>query len=206
MPLSGEMLNTFVDFLSSNSPTPGGGGASALVGALAAALGNMVGSLTVGKTKYVAVEPQIRVLNRQAETLRAELLALMDADEEAFAPLARAYAIPKDDPAKAEIMEAALLKAVEPPLQIMDKLGEVAELLAEYAAKGSALAVSDAGCGAALCAGAMKAAALNVYINTKSIKDRQEAERLNARVKSVLLRGCALADSVYDEVRRRLSE
>lgn len=114
MPFSEKTLEEFTCALASASPTPGGGGAAALSGALAAVLGNMVGNLTVGKSKYASVEPQIVLLNRQAEALRKEFLALIDEDAEAFEPLARAYSIPKDAPGRAKIMQTALARAVEP--------------------------------------------------------------------------------------------
>ncbi len=175
-----------------------------MVGALGIALGNMVGSLTVGKRKYANVEADLLALNEGADRLRLELLALMDADAEAFAPLAKAYSIPKEDPRRDELMEAALLTAVKPPVEVIEKCAEALGLIADYAQKGSALAVSDAGCAAALCRAAMESAALNVYINTKAMKDRQTAEGINTQVKAALLRCCALAERVYDEVRGRL--
>lgn len=206
MPFSEKTLEEFTRALSSSSPTPGGGGASALAGALAAALGNMVGSLTVGKPKYASVEPQIILLNRQAEALRREFLARIDEDAEAFEPLAQAYAIPKDAPRRAEIMEVALARAVEPPLKIMRGAGETVEMLASYAATGSALAISDVGCGAALCMGVLRAAALNVYINTKSMTDRGRAKEIDAEADRLLHDYLPMADGIYQVVTRRLRD
>ena len=206
MPFSEKTLEEFARALASASPTPGGGGASALAGALAAALGNMVGSLTVGKAKYALVEPQILLLNQQAEELRTELLALIDEDAEAFEPLARAYAIPKDSPGRAEIMEAALARAAEPPLKIMRRAGETVKSLAAYAAAGSALAISDVGCGAALCVGALRAAALNVYINTKSMMDRSRAKEIEAEADRLLRDYLPMADGIYQVLTRRLRD
>ena len=88
----------FLAELASKAPTPGGGGTAALVGAAGVALGNMVGSLTTGKKKYAAVEADLLTLNERAGALRAELEALVQADAEAFAPLAAAYGLPKDTP------------------------------------------------------------------------------------------------------------
>ena len=147
MSFSEKTLEEFTSALASASPAPGGGGASALAGALAAALGNMVGSLTVGKPRYAPAEPRLLLLNRQAEALRNEFLALIGEDAEAFEPLARAYAIPKNAPGRAKIMEAALARAAEPPLKIMRKVGETVELLAAYAAAGPPLTISAGGRG-----------------------------------------------------------
>ena len=198
-------VDKFLEALASSAPTPGGGGAAALCGALGIALGNMVGSLTLGKKKYADVQEDIAELNAKAEALRAGFVALVDADAEAFAPLSRAYSIPKDDPARDEIMEPALLKAAEAPLEIMRKCAEALELISGYAAKGSALAISDAGCAAALCGAAMESAALNVKINTKSMKNRAVADNINAEMNELLQKYFALSQEIYNDVSGRLS-
>lgn len=198
-------IDKFLAELASSAPTPGGGGAAALCGALGIALGNMVGNLTLGKKKYADVQEDIAALNQRAEAIRADFVALIDADAEAFAPLSRAYSIPKDDPARDEIMEPALLKAAEAPLEIMRKCAEALELISGYAAKGSALAISDAGCAAALCGAAMEAAALNVKINTKSMKNRAVADNINAEMNELLQKYFALSQEIYNDVSGRLS-
>ena len=198
-------IDKFLEALASSAPTPGGGGAAALCGALGIALGNMVGSLTLGKKKYADVQEDIAELNAKAEALRAGFVALVDADAEAFAPLSRAYSIPKDDPARDEIMEPALLKAAEAPLEIMRKCAEALEHISGYAAKGSALAISDAGCAAALCGAAMEAAALNVKINTKSMKNRAVADNINVEMNELLQKYFALSQEIYNDVSGRLS-
>ena len=198
-------VDKFLEALASSAPTPGGGGAAALCGALGIALGNMVGNLTLGKKKYADVQEDIAELNAKAEALRAGFVALVDADAEAFAPLSRAYSIPKDDPARDEIMEPALMKAAEAPLEIMRKCAEALELISGYAAKGSALAISDAGCAAALCGAAMEAAALNVKINTKSMKNRADADNINVEMNELLQKYFALSQEIYNDVSGRLS-
>ena len=198
-------VDKFLEVLASSSPTPGGGGAAALCGALAIALGNMVGNLTLGKKKYADVQDDIAALNQRAEALRLNFVALIDADAEAFAPLSRAYGIPKDDPTRAEVMEAALKRAAEPPLEIMRRSAEALDVIADYAAKGSALAISDAGCAAAIAIAAMKAAALNVHINTKSMTDRSAADKMNAETDKLLAKYGKLAEEIYENVSGRLS-
>ena len=83
--------NEFVEVLASKAPVPGGGGASALVGAIGTALGNMVGSLTVGKKKYAEVEAEMYELKAKCDKLQAELLQLIERDAEVFEPLSKAY-------------------------------------------------------------------------------------------------------------------
>ena len=199
-----RQIDSFLAELASKAPTPGGGGAAALCGAVGIALGNMVGNLTLGKKKYAEVQEDIAALNAKAESLREDFLALIDADAEAFEPLSKAYGIPKDEPARGEVMEAALLAAVQPPLEIMRKCVKALELIAEYASKGSALAISDAGCAAAITRAACEAAALNVLVNTKPMRDREKAGEIN-REANELLQKCALAREIYDNVTGRLS-
>ena len=194
----------FLEELSSKAAVPGGGGAAALVGAVGTALGNMVGSLTVGKKKYAAVEPDILALNEQAAALRLRLEKLVEGDAEAFAPLAKAYSIPKDDPAREAIMAQALETAAAVPLEIMKCCGEAIALLEEYEAKGSVLAVSDAGCGAVFCRAALEAAGLNVSVNTRLMADRTKAAELDAQVSALLKEYLPRAEAIYAKVSARL--
>ncbi len=145
-----KSVNDFTASLASNSSVPGGGSACALAGALAAALGGMVGELTVGKKKYAAVEPILRELLDEAATLRDRLLDCVEKDAAALAPLAKAYAIPKDDPQRAETLETCLLAAAAPPMEVLELTGRTVELLRGFADMGSPLAVSDAAVGASL--------------------------------------------------------
>jgi len=188
----------FLESLASKAPAPGGGGAAALVGAAGVALGNMVGSLTVGKKKYAAVA-DLRALNARAEALRRRLEALVQADAEAFMPLAAAYGLPKETPEqqahKAAVLEQALDGACAVPLETMEACCEGIALAREYAAKGSALAVSDAGCAALFCKAALQASGLNVSINTKLMADRAHAEALNAKADALLAQYVPLADT-----------
>lgn len=198
----------FLAELAGKSPVPGGGGASALVGAIGTALGNMVGSLTVGKKKYAAVEADMEGLNLRSEQLRRELEGLVTADAEVFAPLSRAYSLPRSTPEELAHREAVMAEVLEQasavPMEIMKRCADAIELVEEYAQKGSALAVSDAGCAAALCKAAMQAASLNVFINTKSMKDRARAEELNEQAQLLLEEYCARADLVFEEVAAKL--
>lgn len=194
----------FLEELGSKAAVPGGGGAAALVGAVGIALGNMVGCLTVGKKKYAAVEPEILALNEQAGALRRKLEKLVDADAEAFAPLAKAYSIPKDDPAREEIMARALDTAAATPLEMMRCCGEAIALLEAYEAKGSVLAVSDAGCGAVFCRAALEAAGLNVSVNTRLMADRARAAELDAEAAALLKEYLPRAEAVYARVSARL--
>ena len=192
----------FVTVLASDAPAPGGGGAAALVGAIGTALGNMVGSLTVGKKKYADVQDEIIALKAKCDELQKQLLDQVEADEINFLPLAKAYGIPKDDPNRDKVMEEATIIACSTPMKIMELCCEAIEAIAVFAAKGSRLAVSDAGCGAVCCKAAMQAASLNVFINTKSLKNRELAEEMNAKAFGMLDKYCAMADEIFEEVRK----
>ncbi len=200
--------NEFVEVLASKAPVPGGGGASALVGAVGTALGNMVGSLTVGKKKYAAVEAEMYDLKAKCDNLQEELLALVEKDAEAFEPLSKAYGMPKnteeEKAEKARVMEIVLKDACAVPMEIMEKCCEAIDLIKEFAAKGSALAISDAGVGAAFCKAALKGASLNVYINTKSMANREYAQQLNEKADAMLEKYLPLADEIFDSVLARL--
>lgn len=197
----------FVEVLASKAAVPGGGGASALAGALGIALGNMVGELTTGKKKYADVENDIQRLMASAKVLQERLLSLIQKDAESFEPLAKAYGLPKEtEEEKAEknrIMQEALKAACAAPLEIMETVAEAISVIEEFAEKGSALAISDAGCAAALSRGALQAASLNVFINTKSMEDRDYAEGINKRANELLEVYCKKAEDIFCGVKAR---
>ena len=191
----------FVTVLASNEPAPGGGGASALVAAIGTALGNMVGSLTVGKKKYADIQEEILALKAKCDALQKELLDQVEADDKGFVPLAKAYGIPKTDPNRDAILEEATITACAVPMHIMELCCEAIDCVAVFAAKGSRLAVSDAGCAAVCCKAALQAASLNVFINTKSLKNRDVAEELNRKANLMLNKYCREADEIFEEVK-----
>jgi formiminotetrahydrofolate cyclodeaminase len=203
-----QSCREFADVLASAEPVPGGGGASALVGALGAALGSMVGNLTLGKKKYETVQEDIRRVLSKMEALRAELLSLADRDAEVFKPLSEAYGLPKDtEEQRVErdaVMEAALKRASGVPLEIMEKVMDALKLHEELAAKGTRIAISDVGVGALFCRAALAGAALNVSINPKLMKDRAFADALNKRAEEMLEKGLPQAERIYRGVAESL--
>ena len=206
MKFTDQSCREFVNALSSKAPVPGGGGASALVGALGTALGNMVGSLTVGKKKYADVEEEIFALKAKCDALQTELLNQVAADAVGFEPLAKAYGIPKDDPNRDAVLEEATVTACAVPMHIMELCCQAIDAIEVFAAKGSRLAVSDAGCGAVCCKAALQAASLNVFINTKSLKNRDTAAELNTKANTMLDTYCAKADAIYNMVRANFNQ
>lgn len=204
-----QILGEWLDTLASKAPVPGGGGASALGGALAAALGQMVANLTVGKKRYADVEEEMQQSLLTLNQLQKELQGLADQDAEVFAPLAAAYGMPtgtdEEKAQKDRVMEERLLAATLVPLHIMEKAAEVLVIVDVLEQKGSKMAVSDAGVAAQFARAALTGAVMNVYINTKSMKNREKAEELNTRADQLLTDGMKLADEIYGRVLNKLT-
>lgn len=198
-------IEQFLSELASKAPVPGGGGAAALSGAVGCALGGMVGNLTIGKKKYADVEERVLQILSETDRLQQELLYLMEEDARAFEPLSRAYGMPKETEeewaAKEQVMEAALKDASLVPLQIMETAGQMLDLLEELAQIGSRLAVSDVGVGVQLCRSAVLGASMNIFINTKMMKDRGLAEQLNEKAEQLIAEKSVQADRIFEEVK-----
>ena len=206
MDITQESCRFFVEKLASASPTPGGGGAAALMGAVGTALGHMASNLTVGRKKYADVQQQILELNREFADLERELLDQVPEDEKSFLPLAQAYRLPKDTPGYDRIMDEATLEACRVPVKIMELCGKALEGIAFVAEKGSSMAVSDAGSAAVCCKAAMQAASLTVFINTKALKDRSAAAQIDEKVNGMLAKYGALADKIFNDVCGRFGQ
>lgn len=199
----------FVEELASAAPAPGGGGASAYVGALAAALASMVGNLTVGKKTYAEVEGEVVRHLDELEGLRARLIELVDADARAFEPLAAAYRMPKGSPeelaAKQEAIQRALVGATEVPLEIMRTAALVVGHTDYLAHHGSRMARSDAGVSAAFARAAVDGASLNVYINAASMDDADRARRVREEASAIASTTRERCDELFDFVVKEVS-
>ena len=201
-------IQEFLDVLSSKEPVPGGGGASALAGALGNALGQMVANLTIVKKKYALVEDEIKELAERMKGIQGQFSALADQDAKVFAPLAKCYSLPsgteEEKAYKAEVMEARLLDASLVPMEIMEKAWEMLEIMDILADKGSRMAVSDVGVGVQFIRTALLGAVMNVYINTKSMKNREKAEEMNEKAERLIKEGTEAADRIYQKVLEQL--
>ena len=201
-------IQEFLDVLSSKEPVPGGGGASALAGALGNALGQMVANLTIGKKKYALVEDEIKELAERMKGIQGQFTQLADQDAKVFAPLAKCYSLPsgteEEKAYKAEVMEARLLDASLVPMEIMEKASEMLEIMDILADKGSRMAVSDVGVGVQFIRTALLGAVMNVYINTKSMKNRGKAEEMNEKAERLIREGTEAADRIYQKVLEQL--
>jgi methenyltetrahydrofolate cyclohydrolase len=201
-------LVTFLDDLASERPTPGGGGAAAVSGAIGAALVSMVANLTIGKKNYEAVREDLEAVNAKAEALRAELIRAIEEDIVAFNSVMGAYGLPRatdEEKAKrAASIQAALKDATLAPLRAVKACFDVIRLSAAVAEKGNLNVISDAGVAVLSANAGLRSAALNVFINAKAIKDRDFAEKQIAEVNALLAQAAEITESVYQTVRTKI--
>ena len=195
----------FSEQLFSRTPVPGGGGAAALIGSLASALGAMAANLTIGKKKFLPFEEDHRRIIAEADRLRLRLLALVDEDAAAFKPLSRVYSLDKSTPGYAEQLETATLNACRAPFEMMESCCTLVALLEELREKCSVLLLSDVGCAALAARCALESASMNVFVNTRMLPDCAEAGTLSARAQTMLEeylpRAQAVADSIMTYLR-----
>jgi len=201
-------LAAFLDDLASERPTPGGGGAAAVCGAIGAALVSMVANLTIGKKNYEAVSEDLKAVNAKAEALRAELTGAIEEDAVAFNAVMGAYGLPRateeEKATRAAAIQAALKDATLAPLRAVRACFEVIRLSAAAAEKGNLNVISDAGVAVLAANAGLRSAALNVFVNAKAIKDRDFAEKEIAEVNALLAQAAETTESVYQTVRTKI--
>ncbi|PKM11670.1 MAG: methenyltetrahydrofolate cyclohydrolase [Gammaproteobacteria bacterium HGW-Gammaproteobacteria-3] len=206
--LKDKTLQVFLDELAGKAPTPGGGSVAAILGAQAAALISMVCNLTIGKPRYAEVEAAMQDLLQQSEALRAQLTALIQADVDVFDRLTAGYALPKTTPAeqaaRSDAVQTILKQAAEVPLACAGACAEAIRLSQSAADIGNLNVVSDAGVAAMAAYAGLKSAALNVYVNVGSLKDRAVADEKLARLESILSSVDVAAEEIYRRVQARL--
>ena len=201
-------LGTFLDELASGTPTPGGGSAAAIMGAMGAALISMVCNVTIGKKGHEAVEAEMKAVRDESEKLRLRLTALVAEDVAAFDALMAAYRLPKsseeDKSRRAAAIQSSLLGATETPLACARACAEVVALSRRAGEKGYAGVISDAGVGVLAAHSALRSAALNVYINAPSLKDLAYASAATAEIQTLLGHSARESEAVFELVRGRL--
>lgn len=195
-----ERMERFLTELASKAPIPGGGGAAALMGSLAAALGSMVGNLTTGKKKYEQYQQDIEHILSVLQDSLWEIYEYIEKDAQAFEPLAKAYKIPGDQPGREELMEEVTLQAAKVPLDLTKKLYGIIPLLEELEIKGSRLAISDVAVAASCLTSALESGVMNIYINTRSLKNRQLAEEINEEAKRLSSEGVLRCKKIYERI------
>jgi formiminotetrahydrofolate cyclodeaminase len=201
-------IDEFLDRLASADPTPGGGSAAAIMGAMGAALVSMVCNVSIGKKGYESAEPEFRAVLAKSAALRRRLAGMVAEDVAAFDGLMAAYKLPKaseDDKARrADAIQASLHRATEVPLECARACAEVIELARRAADHGYRHVISDAGVGVAAADAALRSAALNVIINAPSLKDRRFADQAVEEVDRLAQSSSAASARVYAAVRSKL--
>ncbi|WP_264049188.1 methenyltetrahydrofolate cyclohydrolase [Methylobacterium flocculans] len=204
-----DTLQTFLDGLASAAPTPGGGGAAAISGAMGAALLSMVCNLTIGKKKYVEVEGELREILGQSEALRAELTGMIADDVAAFDAVMGAYGLPKatdeEKAARADRIQAALKIATDVPLACCRACRKVIDLSQAVADKGNLNVISDAGVAVLSAHAGLRSAALNVYVNAKGLDDRAFADERLRELETLLGSAGPLNEAVYEVVKAKVN-
>ena len=196
----------YTEALASVQPTPGGGGAAAMSGALGASLCAMAAGITAGNKKFTAVRDEAEAVAKAANELRLRFLELAEEDEKAFAPLSRAYSMDKSAPEYAETLRTASLGACRPPMEMLRRGAELVELIERLYKICSPMLMSDVGCAAAICAGALSAAEQNVLVNTRSLKGDGEAEALSREAGALVSEFIPRAGAVSAGVRTLLED
>lgn len=203
-----KTVQGFLDELADKAPTPGGGSAAAVMGAMGAALVSMVCNLTIGKKNYEAVDADMQALLTRAEALRADLADMVRVDVAAFDQVMAAYGLPKDSDAqkstRSAAIQAALKQATEVPLQCARASAQVIALSREVAEKGNRNVISDAGVAVMAAYAGLKSAALNVYVNTNAIRDPDFVTQRIAELDAILAAHEHAVDEVYALVKSRL--
>lgn len=203
-----QPVDTFLDDLASSAPTPGGGSAAAVIGAMGAALVSMVCNVTLGKKGQEAAAPEMQAVREESERLRARLTAMVADDVAAFDGLMAAYRLPKSNDEeklrRAAAIQSTLRAATETPLACARACAEVVALSRRAGEHGYSGVVSDAGVGVLAANSALRGAALNVYINAPSLKDRDYARAALAEIEKLLADSARESEAVFELVRSRL--
>lgn len=201
-------VQNFLDQLASQASTPGGGSAAAIMGAMGAALVSMVCNLTIGKKNYAAVEGELKEVLQRSEELRQRLTGMVADDIRVFNQVMSAYGMPKDTDdqrsARGSTIQDALKEATVVPLACAKACAEVIELSRAAADKGNLNVISDAGVAVMAAYGALKSAALNVYINVGNIKDQHFAKAMSNELETILGRCESEAQDIFALVKSKL--
>lgn len=203
MELTDKTSKEFLTELASSAPTPGGGGAAAMAGALAAALASMVANLTLGKEKFAAQEPEIKALLEQAETTRQELLALVEADAAVFGSFMSCYKLPKnteeEKAARTQAIRKAAKGAAEVPLNIARASAKVLRIAKRIVEIGNPGVVTDGACSALLARAALRCAVYNVVINLGLTKDEEYNTTISQELEQLKQEALSLENSTLQQ-------
>ncbi|MGE5432715.1 MAG: cyclodeaminase/cyclohydrolase family protein [Syntrophomonadaceae bacterium] len=203
-----KTLKSYLDDLSSNSPTPGGGNVSAFCGSLASSLGAMVCNLTIGKKKYAGSEAEMIEAKKSLEEFREKFLILANKDNEAFDRVMDAFKLPKETEdeksARLEKIDEATFQAAEVPSEVIRACNDVIPFIETIVEKGNQNSLSDAGVAALLLSTASQGAFLNVLINCSSLKNQTIAGELFKSAEILCNEVKTQSASIVDKIIQRL--
>jgi formiminotetrahydrofolate cyclodeaminase len=207
--ITDESVQSWLDSLASSAATPGGGSATALMGAMAAALVGMVCRLTIEKNESVALQDEMRGVLERADAARAQLTALIEEDVKAFDAVMAAYALPRttaaQQAARSPAIQAALHQATLAPLACARASAQVLELSAILVERGHLNAVGESGVAAQAAQAALRASALNVSINLGSIKEQAFVEGRLAELEQIVRQYGSLDARINELLAQRLA-
>ena len=187
-----QSLREYLDDLSSSQPTPGGGSAAALGGAMAAALACMVTRLTIGKPDYTAVQQEIEELLQRSERLRGRFQELVQEDSEAYERLAMCFRLPRDtieaSEARRRAIQVRLHEAALVPLEVAESAAQLSEQCRRIAEIGNKNVLSDIAVAAHLTQSAASSASWMVRVNLHSLKNPELVRQLSERLETALKR------------------
>lgn len=197
-----KSCKSFIEALSSDSPTPGGASVAALIAALSVALGEMAGNISLSK-KSDSEKEELKALICQGKVLEAEALRLIDEDKRCFSALMSIYKLPKSDDKKIKLQEGIKI-AINPPIKIMEKTCEIIDLLNKVKDKSNKMLLSDVACGAICAVAALRSAHVNVLVNSNSLSNVEEKVKINSYVDSMLKKYTGIALNIYEKIKAGL--
>lgn len=194
----------FAAQLAAKQSVPGGGGAAALVGALAASLGAMTANFTTGKKAYAQHEEALQRMIADLDELRGQMLDHVNGDAKGFSSYMEAFHLPKDNPNRDAALEQATKDSAATPFAMMQDITRIIEILEELATKGSKMLLSDTACGASLARAALETASINVYANVRSSNDAKWARDIETQCDMMLAEYGPRADRVFRTITTKI--
>jgi formiminotetrahydrofolate cyclodeaminase len=202
-------LPDFLNDLASSAPTPGGGSAAALNGAIGVALMTMVANLTAGKKGYEEFSDELSAVRDRLLPLRERFVSLIDEDAESFKKVMAAYKRPKmteaDKQERNQAISEALKVAAETPLRTMKLALDVLELCRPIVEYGNKNSVTDAGVGTMNLDSCFRGARLNVLTNLAGIKDEEWVAAKRETMDEMTSEMDAMVKQYLDTVARRMA-
>jgi len=202
-------IKNYLDEISANSPTPGGGNVSAFCGALACSLGMMVCNLTIGKKKYVEVESEMKEISIKLEGFKNDFLKLADEDNKAFEQVMNAFRMPKETEEEKETrskrIESATIQAATVPTRVIETCRLIIPQIRAILSKGNKNSISDAGVAAILLKASAEGAYLNVMINCSSLSNKTYAEEFLKKSEVILNEVKMHSENILNEIKNSLA-